>query len=116
MVIMEYPIVPMALKSQGGEAKRIARERIVRLFSQAEKESDQYPARSNRYVELARAISMKQRVRIPRELRRRFCRHCSAFLVPGRTSRVRVHGGKVVVTCLVCGSVRRYPVVRQHNE
>ena len=35
-----------------------------------------------------------------------------AYLVPGVNMRVRVHGGKVVVTCLACGHQRRYRVVR----
>jgi ribonuclease P protein subunit RPR2 len=58
---------------------------------------------------------MRQRVRIPRDLRRRFCRRCSAYLVPGSTLRVRLHRGKVVTTCLRCMGHRRYRVVRTRD-
>jgi len=90
--------------------KKIARERIARLFQRAEEEFPSHPGLSDRYVEIARKIAMRQRVRIDRAFRRQFCRKCSSFLVPGKTSRVRVRDGRVVVTCLVCNARRRYPV------
>ncbi|MDI6718456.1 MAG: ribonuclease P [Methanomicrobiales archaeon] len=101
----------MSAKSQRSEGKRIARERIERLFQQAAAFFPENPLWSDRCVALARSIAMKHRVRIPRPLKRQFCRRCSAFLVPGRTSRVRVHRGRVVITCLRCRSRRRYRVV-----
>ncbi|MDT8357784.1 MAG: ribonuclease P, partial [Methanomicrobiaceae archaeon] len=78
------------------------------LFREASEVFPKEPALSDRYVALARRISMRQRVRIPRELQRRFCRKCHAYLVPGVNARVRVHRGRVVTTCLVCGHRRRY--------
>lgn len=105
-------MMPMGAKSRRSEGKRIARERIERLFQQAAIFFPENPQWSDRCIALARSIAMKQRVRIPRPLKRQFCRRCSAFLVPGRTSRVRVHRGRVVVTCFRCGSQRRYQVVK----
>jgi ribonuclease P protein subunit RPR2 len=66
-------------------------------------------------VELARKIGMRQRIRIDREFRRRFCHSCSSYLVPGRNMRVRVHRGNVVVTCQICNKTTRYRVVRPKN-
>jgi ribonuclease P protein subunit RPR2 len=100
----------MKKKTRSPQTKKIARERIAGLFLQAQAVFAAHPDLSDRYVSLAWKIAMRQRVRIDRELRRQFCRGCSAFLVPGATSRVRVHGGKVVVTCLACKQRRRYPV------
>ena len=107
----------MAMKerSKTPKTKKIARERIARLFELARGQFAEHPELSNRYVAIARKIAMRQRVRIDRELRRQFCRRCSSFLVPGKTSRVRVHGGMVVVTCLVCKSRRRYPVAERRK-
>lgn len=100
----------MKERSKTPQTKKIARERIARLFELARDQFAEHPEFSDRYVAIARKIAMRQRVRIDRELRRQFCRRCSSFLVPGKTSRVRVHDGNVVVTCLICKSRRRYPV------
>lgn len=104
----------MAAKSGKPEIRRIARERIGILFCQADEAVRDNPVLADRYVELARRVAMKQRIRIDRELRRRFCHHCHRFLVPGLNMRVRVHRGHVVVTCGYCHGRARYPVRRVH--
>jgi ribonuclease P protein subunit RPR2 len=105
----------MGRRSQTSESRRLARERIEILFDRAREFFPADPRRADRCVDLARRIAMRQRVRIPRELRRRFCRRCSAYLVPGSTLRVRVHRGKVVTTCLRCRELRRYRLARDHD-
>ena len=106
----------MKERSKKPSTKLIARERIAVLFRQAEQVYATDPGMSNRYVMLARKIAMRQRVRIDRVFRRRFCHHCSAFLVPGMNMRVRVHRGNVVVTCLACNGKTRYRVVRSDGQ
>lgn len=64
---------------------------------------------AKRYVSLARRIGMRYQVSLPRDLRRRVCRDCGGLLVPGKTARHRVTGGRVSVTCLACGAIKRYP-------
>ncbi len=100
----------MAPKPRGAEQERLARERIRILFECAGKAFPTDPALADRYVLLARRIAMRHRIRIPRDIRRRFCRYCSSYLVFGVNARVRIHRGKVVVTCQVCGRQRRYPL------
>ncbi len=100
-------------RSKSIKTKKIARERIARLFDLAGTAFAECPQLSDRYIAIARKIAMRQRVRIEREYRRQFCRQCSSFLVPGRTSRVRVRDSRVVVTCLSCGKRRRYPLLRR---
>jgi ribonuclease P protein subunit RPR2 len=90
--------------------KEIARERIGELFSQAELRFKKNPELSDRYVELARKISMKYKVRIPRESKRRFCKHCHKYIVPGANSRVRLTDKKIVYTCFNCKKHMRFPV------
>ena len=100
----------MKQRSRTPQTKKIARERIARLFRLAGRIFPEHPELSDRYVAIARKIAMRQRVRIGRPMSRQYCRRCSSFLVPGRTSRVRVHDGYVVVTCLACRGRRRYPL------
>jgi ribonuclease P protein subunit RPR2 len=86
-------------------------ERIRRLFELALKESKTHPERSSRHAELIKKLSMRYNVRLPAEIRRRICGKCSAFMVPGGNSRVRTNERQkaVMVRCLRCGHLARYP-------
>ncbi|MDG6244183.1 MAG: ribonuclease P [Methanolobus sp.] len=90
-------------------SKYIAQERIVYLFKLAKNELSQDPSRSHRYVTLARKVGMRHRVSIPASLKRNLCKKCGSLLVPGNNSRTRLKDGRITVTCLVCGEVKRYP-------
>jgi ribonuclease P protein subunit RPR2 len=97
--------------------KKIAKERIEKLFKEAERRAKEGRLElSNRYVEIARKIAMKYLVRIPKDAKMRYCRKCGSYLVPGKNCRVRLQKHKVVVTCLNCGNVRRYPYIREIKE
>jgi len=91
------------------EKKRIALERIRTLFKEAEvraREGEQKLA--DRYVAIARKIAMKHKVKIPKELKRRFCKHCYSYLT-SRNSRIRIRDGKLVVYCFNCKKYTRLP-------
>lgn len=103
----------MTRRTAQPEVRRIARERIAILFERAREAFPLNPALADRYVSLARKISMKHRVRLDRELRRQFCHHCYCFLVPGANARVRIYRGRVTVTCLACHRRMRYPLRRR---
>ena len=102
----------MGRRHHKSDRKPVARERISILFAQAARFFPENPDWSNRCIALARRIAMKERIRIPRELRRTFCRRCSRYLVPGVTMQTRIHRSRVVVTCTSCGYHRRYPLYR----
>jgi len=91
--------------------KNIAKNRIIKLFTAAE-----YCALSgklnlaNRYVEIARKISMKYQISIPKDLKRCFCKHCYSFMLPNVTSRVRMNKGKIVFYCFKCKKYTRIPL------
>jgi len=95
--------------------KKIARERIVILFAQAEREFAKHPERAKRYVELARKIGMRYRVRLGRA---DFCRQCNAYLKPGVNCRFRLRRDRqaVVATCLACGHVSRHPYIKEKRS
>jgi ribonuclease P protein subunit RPR2 len=97
------------------EAKRIARERIEKLFTLAEKTAlggDR--ERSRKYVLLARRLGMK--LDIPVGHRKQFCRECSSYLLPGRNCRVRISGKRLAITCLECGKISRFPLSRRQKS
>jgi ribonuclease P protein subunit RPR2 len=106
----------MKERSRNPVTKKIAAERITILFQEARSAFSSHPERSNRYVDIARRIAMRQRIRIDTEFRRQFCHHCYTFLVPGENMRVRVHRGNVVVTCSSCNKKTRYRVVSHHVQ
>lgn len=87
--------------------KKIAEERIKKLFQQAEEVFASDKSLANRYVTLARKIAMKTKVRIPPELKGKFCKHCYKFLTPGINSRIRTRAGKVIISCLECKKFKR---------
>ena len=88
----------------------LAVQRIERLFELAEAAAqDEQEQRCKRYIQLARAIGMRYRVRIPKQLKMRLCKQCYALLIPGKTARVRLRGEYMTTTCLQCGEQMRRP-------
>ena len=59
-------------------------------------------------MQIARQISTRTRVRIPRHLKRIFCKHCGGFLFPSG-ARVRLRDGVLTTTCIGCGKQMRRP-------
>ncbi|CAB49484.1 ribonuclease P protein component 4 [Pyrococcus abyssi] len=101
------------------EKKKVAIERIDTLFTLAEKVVKYSPDLARRYVELALEIQKKSKVKLPRKWKRRYCKRCHAFLVPGFNARVRLRTDRmphVVITCLECGHIMRYPYLREVKE
>ena len=101
---------------QAGKIKQIALERIKTLFAEADKAGKKEIKLANRYVHLARKISMKVKARIPSELKRRFCKHCYSYLIPSVNVRVRTQRGKVVYYCLNCKKYMRFPYIKEQKE
>ena len=100
------------IKAKKIQEKEIARGRIVELFEQAEQVFKKDSKFSDRYAALAKTIAMKFKVRIPPELRRRVCKHCSSYLKQGVNLRVRLQQGKqgkVVYFCMTCEKYMRFP-------
>jgi len=96
------------------EQKMIASRRINRLFELAEDNALSGEIKlSDRYVELARKISMKNLTPIPKEYKRRFCKKCYQYLLPTKTCRVRISRGKVIVFCKNCRSYNRIPIKKK---
>ncbi|MBI4895696.1 MAG: ribonuclease P [Candidatus Aenigmarchaeota archaeon] len=88
---------------------KIAKERIVILFDQAEKAAESKKKGSaDRYVEMARKIGMRYNVRIPSNLRRKFCRKCKRFLYKNLSADIKEEKGFLKITCINCGKKMQY--------
>ncbi|MBW3011691.1 ribonuclease P [Candidatus Woesearchaeota archaeon] len=96
--------------------QRIALERIRILFSQADEIFNKSPELANEYVKKARRLAMRYEVSIPRELKRKFCKHCYSFLKVGKTLRVRAHKGKMVYFCFSCKKFMRFPYIKEKKN
>jgi ribonuclease P protein subunit RPR2 len=82
------------------------------LFQNAEAVAAQDPALAKRYVQMARRIVMRTRVRLPADLRHRYCHRCENYFRPGENARIRLRTAgrnvSLVITCLVCGHRRKF--------
>jgi len=97
------------MKSGKGSIKKIADERIKILFDEAKKIYKKNHFLSSRYVTLARKIAMKAQVSMPSYLKKKFCRKCSSYLVPGLNCRVRIRNKKLIYYCIDCKNIMRFP-------
>jgi ribonuclease P protein subunit RPR2 len=70
--------------------------------------------RARRYVDIARGISGKTRVKIPKD--RRYCKSCHLPMLPGINCTVRLSNHRVCMRCDVCGEVRRTPYTREQRK
>lgn len=94
----------------------LAIQRIEHLFKLAIDNFKLNPSLSDRYVEMAIEISMRTRTRIPKKWKYFICKSCHSFLYPGIRARIRIAQRRtphVVVTCLVCGAIKRYLIKKR---
>ncbi|MEM2927157.1 MAG: ribonuclease P protein component 4 [Candidatus Bathyarchaeia archaeon] len=83
------------------------------LFELAVKVFPKNRSLAQRYVEIARRIGMRYKVRLPKTCRRLLCRGCKGLMLPGQNCRVRLRSKgepHVVITCLTCGRITRIPL------
>lgn len=86
------------------EYQSIGLERIEILMNLCKK----YPDKAKRYVFLARKLSEKIGLPIPRKYKRWICKECNSFLILGKNARVRLKNKVRYVTCTECGKVKRF--------
>ena len=94
--------------------KKIAKERINKLFDLAKEEAKtENFEKTKRYIELARKIATSHNISISK-YKRKFCKNCNTYFT-SKTFRVRNQKKKLITThtCLVCGTVQRYPYIKE---
>ncbi len=77
--------------------RELALEKIKILFKQAKEN----PEKANDIVRKARRIGMKVNLPIPKDLKRKYCKHCNNYFKSGNY-RVRTRNKMVVYYCLNC--------------
>ena len=93
--------------------KQIALKRVHVLFQLAKEVIHKNPELAQRYVQIARKIAMRTRLKLPKEYRSLICRKCKSFILPGVNCRVRIQHRRephMVITCLNCGGHSRIPL------
>jgi len=91
------------------EFRKIALDRVKKLFKEADSIYGENSKLSDRYVTLARKIAMKYKLKIPSNLKKKYCKHCYKYLKPGENCRVRIQNNKVVYYCQNCKKYMRFP-------
>ncbi len=88
---------------------RIALERCEYLLELAKQMWKKDEKLSKRYVQLARKIAMRHRLKLGR---RKFCKKCNAVFIVGETLKVRISTKEkaVIWKCLQCENVVRFPI------
>ncbi len=97
------------------EKKRQAPDKIRELFDAAASCINKSQKQADDYVRKARNLMMKFRLKAPGEFKRKFCKHCYAYLKPGVNCRVRTRKGMVVYYCLNCKRYMRFSY-RKHKQ
>jgi len=89
------------------QQKKLALAEISSIFNKAKEVFDKKPDLANKYAKKARRMALKYKIKLPLKLKRRICKNCHGFLVPGKNLRVRTHKGHMVYYCLNCKSFVR---------
>ncbi len=89
---------------------KIAKARTNFLFKLAKENFKENHSLSDKYVKIARRIAMKYKIRLPSQLKKRFCKHCHKYLVPGVNCRVRIHKHRLIYYCFSCKHYMRHPI------
>jgi ribonuclease P protein subunit RPR2 len=107
----------MSIRSRGRFYGGIARSRTEKLFELAEREALAGNfERADRYIFIARKIAMKCQYPLPSKFRKRMCRHCYSYILPGITGRIRLNREKICIFCYRCGGYMRFPYIREHKS
>jgi ribonuclease P protein subunit RPR2 len=96
-------------KAVNAEIREIVKRAFDNLFSAADNEKDM----ANRYVKVAKSLSKRFKVKIPKIYRMRFCKHCGNYFIPGENIRVRTKNNKLVYYCLNCRRHTRFPFYKE---
>lgn len=95
---------------KSAKVQKIAKKRIEFLFDEAKDSFKKNIKLSDKYVKIARRIAMKYKIKLPSNLKKKFCKNCYRYLVPGANCRVRIHKHRIIYYCFSCKHYMRYPV------
>jgi len=76
--------------------KKEAKKKIQDCFNKAKNSPD-----SDKLIKKAYKLALKTRTKLPKTLKRRFCKHCFTYFTAKNHS-VRITGKTITYTCLNC--------------
>ncbi len=85
--------------------KLIVLQEIKNLFEEAKSN----PEMANEYVKTARKLAMKINLKIPKEYKRKYCKHCYNYFKSGNY-RVRTKDKTVIYYCLKCKKYMKFKI------
>ncbi|MEJ2242367.1 MAG: ribonuclease P [Candidatus Bathyarchaeota archaeon] len=98
--------------------EKMALKRIHILFKLAKEIIHDDFELAQRYVQIARKIAMRTRLKMPKEYRSLICKKCKRFIMPGVNCRVRIQQRRqthIVITCLNCNEYSRIPLLSREK-
>ena len=101
-VVLDTQRMTQNMKKRQKPDKKETLKRVKELFWRASQQFEIDKETANKTVQKARKLAMSQRLHLPPELKRSFCKHCHAYLKPGRNARIRINKGRVIIYCLEC--------------
>lgn len=87
-----------------------ALEQVKELFQKADNSFNKDSKLSDKYIKLARKAAMRVNLKLPRSLKRKFCKHCYHYLKPGINSRTRISKSRITIYCKDCKRYTRIPL------
>ncbi|MBI4139716.1 hypothetical protein HY483_02015 [Candidatus Woesearchaeota archaeon] len=81
------------------ERKKIAIEEIAELFKKAENASQ---VMADRCVLKAQKMAQRANIRLTREFKRKYCKHCNSHIKTGTSARIRTRNGMLIIYCYKC--------------
>lgn len=97
----------MAKRTDIPPLRKIVEARVDTLLNKALEVAKERPQDARRYVQLAQKLSMRHRVRMGAERKRKFCKKCQLPLIENYTLKITKEGDWEIYTC-VCGAKRKF--------
>ncbi len=94
----------------GKARKEGALQQVRALFDAAAIIFPKNPAEANRLTAKAHREVLRSKLKLPAVLKKRYCKYCRSFWMPGKTVRVRLSKGRIVYSCLSCKKIQRMPL------
>ncbi len=101
----------MVMVKPKGQSKQ-AQEHIDELSVEYQKARTEDEERANRYLSMIRRLAMRFRLKLSREVKHSYCKHCKQAFLPGKNCRMRTRDGKVVFYCNACKNYTRLPLTK----
>ncbi len=90
--------------------KKKAGKEVYTLFEKAAAIASKNPEKAHDAIRKARRAAMKVNLRLPKEFKRAFCKHCYHYLLPGKNCRARIRNKIMVYYCKDCKKFTRIPL------